>query len=127
MSPALALLRSKQAEHLTEHGIVERATGETTQDPNTGSEVPVVETVFDGPCLVRPQYRVSTEEAGGTTVVVGRYDVMLPADTAVVRGDVLKVTSAPYDPALVGVEFNLLDVPLDAWQIARYCLAERFT
>ena len=33
----------------------------------------------------------------------------------------MKVTEAPFDAALVGEEFHLLDIPLDAWQIARTC------
>ena len=127
MRPNVDVLRSAVLPMLTETGVVERATGETTQDPNTGSEVPVVETVYDGPILVRPQYRQTEEEAGGTTYVVGRYDVTFPADTPVIRGDVVKVTTAPFDAALVGVEFTLLDVPVDPWQLARFAVAERFT
>ena len=127
MRPNIGVLRSAVLPMLTETGVVERETGETTQDPNTGSEVPVVETVYDGPILVRPQYRQTEEEAGGTTYVVGRYDVTFPADTPVVRDDVVKITSAPYDAALVGVEFTLLDVPVDPWQVARFAVAERFT
>jgi hypothetical protein len=127
-SPNVGVLRSAVLPMLTETGVVERETGEVTTDPNTGSDVPVVETVYDGPVLVRPQYRqVSEEEAGGTTYVVGRYDVTFPADTPVVRNDLVRITAAPNDAALVGVEFKLLDVPLDAWQVARFTVAERFT
>ena len=127
MRPAIEVLRSQQAAYMTERGIVERETGEMVQDPVTGSETPLVETVYDGPILVRPRTEVRTEEAGGTTYVVGKYDVTFPADTPVVRGDVVKVTASPYDAALEGAELHLLDVPLDAWQVARYCVAERFT
>ena len=127
MRPNVGVLRSAVLPMLTETGRVDRETGEYVTDPVTLSDVPVVETIYDGPVLVRPQYRVSTEEAGGTTVVVGRYDVTFPADTPVVRDDVVKVTVAPFDAALVGVEFKLLDIPVDSWQVARICTAERFT
>ena len=126
-APNIGVLRSAVLPMLTEHGVVERETGETYFDENTGSTVPVVETVYDGPVLVRPQYRQTEEEAGGTTYVVGRYDVTFAADAPVVRNDVVKVTSSEHDAALVGVEFKLLDVPVDAWQIARFTVAERFT
>lgn len=126
-SPNIGVLRSAVLPMLTEHGIVERETGETTQDPNTGSTIPVVATVYDGPVLVRPQYRQTEEEAGGTTYVVGRYDVTFPADAPVVRNDVVKVTSSEHDAALAGTEFTLLDVPVDSWQIARFTVAERIT
>ena len=126
MRPAIEVLRSQQAAYMTETGLVQRETGETYFDDETGTTVPVVETVYDGPILIRPRTEVRTEEAGGTTYVVGKYDVTFPADTPVVRGDVVKVTSSPYDAALVGTELHLLDVPLDAWQVARYCVAERF-
>ena len=128
MRPNVGILRSAVLPMLTETGVVERETGETVIDEETGSETPVVETVYGGPVLVRPQYRQATEEeAGGTTFVVGKYDVTFPADTPVVRGDVVKVTSSPLDAALAGVGFHLLDVPVDAWQVARICTAERFT
>lgn len=127
MRPNVGVLRSAVLPMLTETGIVERETGETVFDEWTGQETPVMETVYDGPVLVRPQYRATEEEAGGTTIVVGRYDVTFPADTPVVTGDKVKMTVAPYDAALVGVEFTLLDVPVDAWQVARICTAEHFT
>jgi hypothetical protein len=128
MRPNIGVLRSALLPTLTETGVVERETGESYFDEDTGSTVPVVATVYDGPVLVRPQYRqVSEEEAGGATYVVGKYDVTFPADAPVIRGDVVKVTDAPFDAALVGEEFHLLDIPLDAWQIARTCTAERFT
>ena len=127
MRPNIGVLRSAVLPMLTETGVVERETGETLLDENTGSEIRVVETVYDGSMLVRPQYRQTEEEAGGTTHVVGRYDVTFPADTPVVRNDVVRITAAPHDAALAGVEFRLLDVPVDPWQIARYAVAERFT
>ena len=79
MRPNTGVLRSALLPTLTETGVVERETGESYFDEETGSTVPVVETVYDGPVLVRPQYRqVSEEEAGGATYGVGKYDLTSP-------------------------------------------------
>lgn len=74
-----------------------------------------------------PENREKIVDAGGSSYVVARYDVTLPPNAAVKRDDLVTVTSSPYDSALLNVPFRILDVPLDPWQVARYCTAERFT
>ena len=125
MRPNLAVLRSAIGPMLTETGIVERNTGETTTDPD-GFEIPVYATVFSGPMLVRPEdrsMRVANIAGGSYTVL--RFDVTLPADADALVGDRLTVTSCPGDPTLVGESLKLIDVPRDAWQVARFAVAER--
>ena len=84
-------------------------------------------TTYSGRLLVMPQHKVKRLEAGGTTRAVSGYDVTLPVDTDVQRGDIVTVTRARYDGALVGIPLTIVDAPLDPWQIARYAVAERFT
>ncbi len=130
MRPALDVLRSQIGTWLTETGKVTRdGDGEPIFDESTGRyEYPPRITVYAGPMLVRPQDRGErVVEVGGATYALTRYDVTLPAEAAVVRGHQLEVTRCTFDPALVGVPMRLVDVPLDAWQVARYCVAERMT
>ncbi|WP_137120912.1 DUF6093 family protein [Segeticoccus rhizosphaerae] len=127
MRPNLALLRSRLATRLTETGKVLEQTGTETSDVPPFDEVPVYATHYEGPILVRPQDQSRVVEAGGASYTVSRYDVTMPADTNVVNGWTIEVTVAPFDPALVGQKFTVLDVPLDAWQVARTVVAARVT
>lgn len=129
MRPNVGLLRSRQASYLTETGTVTRQEGEPVFDEVTGEYTyPPPTVIHDGPILVRPQNNAERiVEAGAGTFAVTRYDVTLPALTPVRRGDTVTVTSSPFDPALEGVQLTVQDVPLDVWQVARYCVAERVT
>lgn len=124
MRPNLAVLRSAVGPMLTETGTVERQNG-TTTDPD-GFEIPLYVTVFTGPMLVRPEDRsLRVANVGGVSWPVLRFDVTLPADADALIGDRLTVTSCPGDPTLVGESLKLIDVPRDAWQVARFAVAER--
>lgn len=123
MRPNLAVLRSAIGPMLTETGTVQRWTGETVFNEETGREEKAYETVYAGPVLVRPEAAVEIEVAGGT-FTQGKYDVTFPADAAVKVGDLLSLTVCPWQPELVGHTIGLIDVPLDAWQVARFCKGE---
>lgn len=127
MRPTLGTLRATAARRMTETGTITRpGQGGPVFNEDTGqydNPVPVV--VYDGPILVRPQAGIRDAVAGEREWTITRYDVTLPAGTAVRNGDPITVTTAPYDPALVGVRLTVLDVPLDAWQVARTVVAER--
>ncbi|MFC5999342.1 DUF6093 family protein [Quadrisphaera sp. GCM10027208] len=129
MRPNVELLRSRQASYLTETGTVTRPGGEGYWDDTLGQWVEGgTVLVHDGPLLVRPQSNAErVVEAGEATVAVSKYDVTLPALTPVQRGDTVTVTSSPLDPALEGVQLTVQDVPLDVWQVARYCVAVMVT
>lgn len=130
MRPNIGVMRSRVAARLTETGTVTRpGEGDGVFDPETGEYTfPPPTVVHDGPLLVRPQNRGErVVEAGGATYALTRYDVTLPAGVDVRRADTVTVTAAPYDDALVGVSLTVLDVPLDAWQVARVCVAQRTT
>ena len=62
--------------------------------------------------------------ANGLTYAQYRYDVTMPAETPVDRGMWLILTDCPFEPELVGLRINLVDVPLDAWAVARFCVGE---
>ncbi len=130
MRPTLATLRATARRRLTETGTITRpGTGQPIFDNDTGEYInPPPTVVFGGPMLVRPQDRSErVVESGEATVTLTRYDVTVPAGTDVRRGDTAILTAAPYDPALVGIRLFVLDVPLDAWQVARVVTAQRAT
>lgn len=125
MRPNLGVLRSALSGMLTETGVVGRPTGGWVVVD--GIEVQEVVTVYAGPLLLQPRdLDPNAVEVGGGTAYVTKYDVTLPADTDARRDDLVSLT-APDDAALTGVSFRILDAPLDPWQLARYCVAERIT
>ncbi len=126
MRPNIAVLRSAIGPMLTETGTVQHMTGRYVQDEATGLEAPEYVTVYTGPVLVRPQAdSLRIASSGGASFPVLKFEVTLPADSDVAIGDVLTVTDAPFDDDLTGRPLRLVDVALDAWQAARFCLAER--
>lgn len=114
---------------MTCEGRIERVSDGWVIDPETGYEVPAPpEIVLDGRCLVYPADRdARVVEVGGASVPLVRYTVILPAGTAVVIGDVLQVTASPDNPNLTGERLRIVDAPLDAWEVARHCMAELTT
>lgn len=125
--PNLGVLRSALAPMLTATGEIERSTGRTEPVEGSIGEDTIYEVVYAGPVLVRPDGSATKVSVGGVTLPVSRYDVTLPADTDAMIGDRLTITSADHDPALVGQVLRLTDVPLDTWQVARFCKAKRDT
>lgn len=123
MRPNLAVLRAAVAPMLTEHGVVERFDGFTTDE--YGSDVPSYVTVYDGPVLVRPEPAVEIQ-IGAVTSTQNRYDVTFPADAPVDNGHVLTVGTVTAQPALSGAKIRITDAPLDAWAVARFCKGETF-
>lgn len=95
-------------------------------DPMTGQTVPVYEDVYAGPCLV---YAHSNEaqvvNIAGTQPTLSRYAVTLPAGAPIQIGDVFTATNSPLAPELEGVLLRITDTPLNAWQAALACTAER--
>ena len=126
MRPNLAVLRSALAPMLTEVGTVDYKTGNYVIDPETGFEEEEWATAYTGPVLVRPEDRSSrVVDIGSVSYTVLRFDVTFPADAPVTIGYRLTLTSCPGDPTLVGIHLKLVDVPLDAWSVARFAVAER--
>ncbi|UYM04211.1 DUF6093 family protein [Solicola gregarius] len=110
---------------LSDTGTVSYDTGETEWDDEIGEETPIFADRYTGPMLVRPQYATPAEfDAGGAQWTVSRYDVTLPADTDVRIGDRVQVEST-FDTKLADTFIYITDVPLDSWQIARFCIAEK--
>lgn len=77
--------------------------------------------VYAGKCRVKAAQTFSREEdAGGTTAMVIRPSVHIPADTVGVQtGDVVTVTSASHNPTLVSRTFRVSTVFLDSQATAQ--------
>lgn len=124
MRPNVDVLRSALLPMLTEAGECYRNTGQYEQDPDTGIEQPVLTLVWSGPVLVRPESQADIT-VGGVEFQRSRYDVTLPAEAQVAVNDVLMLGAVNYDSQLTGARITITDVPLDSWQIARFCKGER--
>lgn len=70
-------------------------------------------------CAVRPSLRANTEASvGGDQVALHVYDVRVPWDLDVERGDVVTVTVSD-DPQLVGRHLTVVEVSGDEWGALR--------
>jgi hypothetical protein len=106
------------------------ATGSLTFDEETGLETvgsPTV--VYEGPCKIQRQ-RVSPQnpEAGERTVTVEQVEIHLPIEASEVQvGDVGTVTSAVFDPALLGRRFRVTGLFHKTWATARRLRCDEVT
>ena len=96
---------------------VERKTGLTTQDPNTGTTTPTLDTVIaSSKCkLQMPTVIARPQEAGGRTSFMSRLMLHLPASTSValLADDKVTITAvgALSDTHLLGRSFRVVGIP----------------
>ena len=92
----------------------------------TRGTYPNVETVYeDLPCLVRPSQRATTEvSSGGEQVSLSVYDVRVPYDTDLRRGDGITLTRSQ-DVLQVGEWVTVVEVVVDEWTASRVAVAHR--
>lgn len=107
----LPRLRAEAEALMTDTCTVRRATGATTQDPNTGTTVPVYADLFTSKCKVQARsLQALTAEAGGRTATTVRLELHLPlsADAAETY-DVAEITAvgALSDGQLIGRKFTI--------------------
>ena len=85
----------------------------------------VVTAYTDLPCLVRPSQRATTEvSSGGEQVSLAVYDVRVPYDTELRRGDVVTLTRSQ-DVLQVGEWVTVVEVVVDEWTASRVAVAHR--
>lgn len=102
-----------------------RDNGDPVFDPNTGTYTDPETTIYSGPVGLRPQgTEARIVEYGGQAVTLRTYDVELPADTDVRRGDELTVTASPLDADLVGRTLTVIDVLYDDRQVVRRAVVQ---
>ena len=127
MRPNIPVQRAYVSRFLTEEGQVWKAgDGEPVFDEQTGTY-----TDPPGHGLGRPGARATTSpRRGDRASKLSR----LPLRPIPLRRDLprrnsgrpwhVTVTVCPNEPELVGLRINLVDVPLDAWTVARQCVGE---
>lgn len=77
------------------------------------------------PCVVRPSLRHTTEvQHGGEQVALSVYDVRVPYEADVRRGDVLTVTRSA-DVLQVGEWVTVIEVVMDEWVATRIAVCHR--
>jgi hypothetical protein len=98
-------------------GSAERVWDQTTERyvPAAGSAA------YTGKCRVKsPQVVALTSDAGATEGVVTRLEVHIPADVeGVAVGDIVTVTSAAFNPGLVGRTFRVTSLFHDSQATAQ--------
>lgn len=105
----LPYLRREAESLMVDTVLVERRTGETTLDPDSLEEIPVLDEVYSGKARIVPPAGLSPRDdvAGGFEFGIRTILARLPIDTSagIVDGDRLTVTAVGYlsDPDLVGM------------------------
>jgi hypothetical protein len=132
VSAASALLAGRilAAELMVDSITFTRATGTTTFDETTGRETAgAPTTVYAGPCKVQRQRVAPADpEAGERTVTVEQVEVHVPVEATEPRiGDVGTITSAVFDPALVGRKFRVTGLFHKSWATARRLRCDEVT
>jgi hypothetical protein len=121
--------REQQAELFSTTAHVGRRLGEGVFDENTGEIEPAEpDTIYDGPCLIRPGERLGSDVTTGERELRFRdVKAKFPVDTPILKDDIVTVTASPHDARLLGAVFRVTDVPLDEWQISRVANLEDIT
>ena len=101
---------------MTDTAVVKRANGTTTQDPNTGTEVPGYDTVLTSKCkLQMPTAIARPQEVGGRTSFMERLELHLPFGTqpGLVVDDLVTITAVGSlsDANLLGRTFRVVAPP----------------
>ena len=90
----------------------------------TRGTLPNLETTEGVPCVVRPSQMSNTQvSSGGEQVGLHLYDVRLPYDTDVRRGDVLTITRSR-DPQMVGRWITVREATIDEELTSKVVVAE---
>lgn len=110
---------------------IQRRTGQTTDDL-TGDVTPVYSTVYTGACKVQTSGSGALgdrTDAGEVARDVLRLELHLPVvgSESIVRGDLVTVTAATSDAALVGRTFLVRDLAHKSFLTARRLQVEEGT
>lgn len=100
---------------------VTRGSGGQVFDPATGEYVTTPgETVYSGPCRVKPTGSDRVVEAGGQSVSLFPFVVSVPVgEENYAVDDVVTVTAAVSDPAMVGLVLRVRQVTVGSQITAR--------
>lgn len=121
IAAAMPALRAAAESRMTAHCVITRA-GEPVWNPVTmqNDETPV--TVFEGPCRVRlGGSQDQAKNAADQSFIASLYVLSLPVvgSEGVRAADVVRVVSAPDDPALPGTVFTVVAAPAYSQGTAR--------
>jgi hypothetical protein len=122
MTASSAILRARAAAErlMIDACTVQRQTGSTT-NTETGMVVPVLWTVYTGPCKVQQRSAGgSPRNLGEAAVFVSRSELHLPvAVTAVASDDLVTITASTHDPKLVNRQYHIQELSHKSFLSAR--------
>jgi hypothetical protein len=119
-TPPPAWMRSTSRAALPDTCRITRASGEPVLDEETLELTETGETIYEGPCRVRPQGSQEDDQpVGDLHETLGPYVGTLPYDAeGVLVDDYLTVLSSS-DADMVGRSFQVRHIGLSSWQIDR--------
>lgn len=126
INSAIVRFRAKQALQFTTTADVLRPIGEMVWDPDAETSTQGYDTIYSGPCKIRPSKNRSADAIQTHETLVGKPDSegKFPVDCLIDRNDVVVVTGSLYDTGLVGRRFTVTKASRDEWQIARVAQME---
>lgn len=103
---------------------IERVVGTTVDD--TGKEVAVIESVYDGKCYIRyPGLAFeSTFDSAGVTVTQSRVVARIPFGPVIAVDDVITIVSDPDAPHLAGATLRVASIDDQSQSTAQRLLCE---
>jgi hypothetical protein len=112
LAPSLNRGRAIAEARMLDTAEIRYKTGDTTQDPTTGSTVPVYVARFTTKCRVKSTrtYGVQNQEVGGRTAQTVSREFHIPVDSPEVEPGDLAVITAVHpktDPTLLGAELTI--------------------
>lgn len=122
MSASSAIVRARAAAEalMLDACTVQRQTGSTT-NPETGHVVPVLWTVYTGPCKVQQRSGGGApRNLGEAAVFVSRSELHIPVTvTAVASDDLVTITASALDPKLVNRQYHIQELSHKSYLSAR--------
>jgi hypothetical protein len=125
---ALGTFRRLRLQQFRSKCRIERRAEGDFNDATGKVERPAPAIIYQGRCNVREMQWEGTDAVTGEREVrMQRSELFLPPNVSIREGDVLVVTASKHDADLVGQEYRITDIFLDAWQVSRRAIGEKLT
>lgn len=121
------LIRGRAAAEslMTDTCRIERSTGESVLDPETGQLEPQKETIYEGKCKFQSAGAGSTPEAGGFQFTVVRNECHIPFSAVAVLEDDMITCVTSENPQLVNKTFRVTGFAVESYATAARVPVER--
>lgn len=119
-------LRREAESLLIDTCLIERRTGQTSNDPGTGMSTPTYATYWSGPCRALVRSDTQPVPVGAELANVLHLEVSIAVDAPAPHiGHRITITAAVFDSSLAGAQVFVTGVPVGSQMILRRITAEK--